>query len=299
VVKMADTNVWQDFRDDESEPISIDELKRLKIGNMPDDVVVRVSDNYFPETQIQRVGDRFVCDIEEHLYTNYWEHKFSAYAFAEAMERAVRRLEHEGHPLSNPTRDDEDVHIFVRWQLTLPSNTRATALAQSVKSAFELVWHRAGSILDNSDSVLVLGKDTGAALDRLKQIAMRLEELGYYTYIIKEQPDKPGESVIPKGSALRPVVKVRGDREHRAIGAPVRNPTCCQGCRMRHRCVAGKGQGRNLDVRRCLCKAKTRRKVEYRAGKLDRAVDKAAAWAEKFVTEFADYQVAKLPWLKK
>jgi hypothetical protein len=45
---------------------------------------------------------------------------------------------------------------------------------------------------------LVLGKDTGPALDRLKRIASKLQELGYYTYIIKEQPDKAGESVIQK-----------------------------------------------------------------------------------------------------
>ena len=32
----------------------------------------------------------------------------------------------------------------------------------------------------------------------IERIASKLEELGYYTYIIKEQPDKAGESVIQK-----------------------------------------------------------------------------------------------------
>jgi hypothetical protein len=32
---------------------------------------------------------------------------------------------------------------------------------------------------------------------------------------------------------------------------------------------------------------------------MEHAVDKAAAWAEKFVANFADHQVATLPWLKK
>ena len=41
------------------------------------------------------------------------------------------------------------------------------------------------TILENSDSVLILGKDSGPALDRLKRIASKLEELGYYTYIIR------------------------------------------------------------------------------------------------------------------
>ena len=46
--------------------------------------------------------------------------------------------------------------------------------------------------------MLVLGKDVGQALDRLKRIAAELEPLGYHTYIMKEQPDKAGESVIQK-----------------------------------------------------------------------------------------------------
>jgi hypothetical protein len=101
------------------------------------------------------------------------------------MERAVRRLAREGHPLANPSRDAEDVHIFVRWDLRLPRDTRPEVLADSVKAGFDLVYKRADSILENSDSVLILGKDTvGPALDRLKSIAAKLEDLGYYTYII-------------------------------------------------------------------------------------------------------------------
>ena len=114
---------WEGFRDEDAEPIGIEQLKSLDLAQMPEDVAVRVMDNYFPDTTIAREDNTLVCTIEEHLYTKYWEHKFSAYAFAEAMERAVRRLAREGHPLSNPSRDDEDVHIFVRWELRLPRDT--------------------------------------------------------------------------------------------------------------------------------------------------------------------------------
>jgi hypothetical protein len=44
----------------------------------------------------------------------------------------------------------------------------------SIKAAFDLVWQRAEAILENSDSVLILGKDTGPALDRLKRIESKL-----------------------------------------------------------------------------------------------------------------------------
>lgn len=115
------------------------------------------------------------------------------------MERAVKRLEHEGHPLSDASLEsDDDVHIFFRWKLALPIQTPGTELIESIKAAFDLVWERANSILENSDSVLILGKDTGEGLERLKRIAAELEEQGYYTYIIKEQPDKIGESIIQK-----------------------------------------------------------------------------------------------------
>ena len=78
---------WDDFRGDDREPIGIAELKVLDLKGMPEDIHIGVMDNYFPETTISRQGDILTCEIQEHLYTKYWEHKFSAYAFAEAMER--------------------------------------------------------------------------------------------------------------------------------------------------------------------------------------------------------------------
>jgi hypothetical protein len=40
-------------------------------------------------------------------------------------------------------------------------------------------------------------------------------------------------------------------------------------------------------------------KNSFREGELPEAVEQAAAWAEKFVSEFAAFQEANLPWLKK
>jgi hypothetical protein len=92
----AVTDDWEEFRDDEGEPIRIAELQQLNLKDMPEDIRIRIMDDYFPDTIIWRIGDRLVCEIEEHLYTKYWEHKFSAYAFAEAMERAVYGLRTKG-----------------------------------------------------------------------------------------------------------------------------------------------------------------------------------------------------------
>jgi hypothetical protein len=180
---------WEEFRDGDGDFIGLEQLKQLDLRAMPEDVRIPVLADYFPETTLRRDGEFLVCEIQEHLYTKYWEHKFSAYAFADAILRAVRRLVHEGHPLSHPTRDDDDdIHIFVRWQLKVPRSTAAESVIESIKAAFDLVWQRADSILENSDSVLILGKDAGPGLERLKRIETKLQELGYYTYIIKEQP---------------------------------------------------------------------------------------------------------------
>jgi hypothetical protein len=88
---------WDEFRGEEGDPIGIEELKQLGLREMPEDIRLWVMDNYFPETTVWRNGDILICEIQEHLYTKYWEHKFSAYAFAEAMERAARR--HVGSPM--------------------------------------------------------------------------------------------------------------------------------------------------------------------------------------------------------
>jgi hypothetical protein len=297
-----DTSVpgeWDDFRDEDFDPIGIEKFKQLKLSEMPEDVFLHVMDDYFPETTVSRDGDFLVCEIEEHLYTKYWEHKFSAYAFAEAMERAVRRLAHEGHPLSDPSHDDEDIHIFVSWNLRLPRDIEPDMVVESIKSAFDLVWQRADAILENSDSVLILGKDTGPALDRLKRIGLKLQEIGYYTYIIKEQPDKAGESIIQKVMRHALSSKFVLIENTEASGHLYEIPHVAKAAECVTAVLQEQGKGATWMFEDAYAKHKHWHKVEYRDGELDKAVEQAAAWAENFVKEFGKYQEATLPWLKK
>ncbi|MGO9019648.1 MAG: hypothetical protein ACLQVJ_15000 [Syntrophobacteraceae bacterium] len=290
---------WEEFRGEDGDPIGVKELERLDLEAMPEDIHILVWDNYFPETTVSREGDFFVCEIQEHLYTKYWEHKFSAYAFAEAMERAVRRLAHEGHPFANPTRDDEDVHIFVRWQIRLLRITPPKTIVESIKSAFDLVWQRADSILENSDSVLVLGKDTGAALARLKRIESKLQELGYYTYIIKEQPDKAGESIIQKVMRYALSSKFVLIENTEASGHLYEIPHVTKAAECVTVVLQEEGKGATWMFEDAYAKHKHWHKLTYLDKELENAVEQAALWAEKFVGEFADYQAARLPWVSK
>jgi len=290
---------WEQFREEDGEPISIEELKGLNLKEMPEDIAVLVLGDYFPETTITREGEFFVCEISEHLYTKYWEHKFSAYAFSEAMERAVRRLAHEGHPFTSPSRDAEDVHIYLRWNLMLPCDTKPEAVVESIKYAFDLVWQRADGILENSDSVLILGKDSGPALDRLKKIESRLQELGYFTYIIKEQPDKAGESVVQKVMRYALSSKFVLVENTEASGHLYEIPHVAKAAECVTVVLQEEGKGATWMFEDAYAKHRHWHKLTYKDDELENAVEQAAAWAEKFVGEFGNYQAMKLPWLKK
>lgn len=290
---------WDEFRDEDADPIRVARLKTLNFRDMPDDAVIRVMDDDFPETLISRSDDVLVCHIEEHLYTKYWEHKFSAHAFADAMVRAVVRLAHEGHPLSDPSREHEDdAHLFVRWELHLPRGTSAEVVAESIKSAFDLVWQRADSILENSDSVLVLGKDTGPGLARLKQIASALEGLGYYSHIIKEQPDRAGESVIQKVMRFALSSKFVLIENTEAAGHLYEIPHVTKAAECVTVVLQEDGKGATWVFEDAYGKHKHWHKIGYKEGALKSAVREAAEWAERFIREFAAKQATMLPWLR-
>jgi hypothetical protein len=291
---------WDKFREDDADPIDIAELKRLRLEDMPEDAHIWLMDDYLPETRLWREGEFLICSIQEHLYTKYWEHKFSAHAFADAMERAIRRLANEGHPLSDPSRDDDDdVHIFVRWQLRLPRNMPSDAVIESIKAAFDLVWQRADSILENSDSVLVLGKDTGEALDRLKRIASKLEELGYCPYIIKEQPDRAGEGVIQKVMRYALSSKFVLIENTEASGHLYELPHVTKAAECITVVLQDETKGATWMFEDAYAKHRHWHKFTYKNDDLEHVVEEAADWAESFVREFADYQLKNLPWLKK
>jgi hypothetical protein len=162
-----------------------------------------------------------------------------------------------------------------------------------------LVWHRADSILENSDSVLILGKDTGAALDRLKTMKCKLEELGYYIYIIKEQPDRLGESIVQKVLRYALSSKFVLIENTEPSGHLYEIPHVAKAAECVTVVLQEEGKGATWMFEDAYAKHNHWRKLTYREGRLEDAVEKAAAWAEKFITDFAGYQVAKLPWLKK
>jgi hypothetical protein len=284
---------------DESVETSKDDLVSTPtFEGMPEGVVLTVFESYFPDATVWREGQEIVAEITEHIYTKYWEHKWHGRVYAAAMLRAVRRFIAEGHPFAEGNiENDDEPHIFIRWQLRLPVSTSGSALADSVNTAFEIVCSRADLILENSESVLVLGKDTGEAIERLRSIAERLEALGYYAVIIKDQPDKLGESVLQKvmRHALSSKFVIVENTE--ASGHLYEIPHVGKAAE----CVIGflqeEGKGATWMFEDAFARNHHWRKFSYAAGNVAGAVDEAANWAEDFVKQFGAFQQRVLPWM--
>ena len=266
---------------------------------MPEGVTVRVFDDYFPESAIWREGDQLVAEITEHIYTKYWEHKWHGRVFAGAMLRSIKRFIAEGHPFTEGgIENEDDPHIFIRWQLRLPVATNGKALVEAIDTAFNSVGSRADLILEDSETVLVLGKDTGEGLDRLRLIASRLEALGYYAVIIKDQPDKLGESVLQKvmrhALSSKFVIVENTDPSGHLYEIPHVGKAA--------ECVIAflqeEGKGATWMFEDAFARNKHWQKFVYPAGGIEKSVDQAAAWAEDFVKQFGAFQQRVLPWMK-
>jgi len=214
------------------------------------------------------------------------------------MERAVRRLQFEGHPISDASiESDDDIHIFIRFKLTLPNNTPSQRIVSSIESAFDLVWERANSILENSDSVLILGKDTGEGLVRLKIIAFELERLGYYTYIIKDQPDKIGESIIQKVLRFALSSKFVLIENSESSGHLYEIPHVTKMAESVTAVLQEEGKGATWMFEDAYGKHRHWRKFVYTQTTMQAEVKNAVRWAEDFVKQFGQFQKATLPWL--
>jgi hypothetical protein len=290
---------FADGNDDGIEANKTDIIANNSFAGMPKGVHVRVCDNYFPDAQIWREGNKLIVEITEHIYTKFWAHKWHGRVFADAMLRAIKRFIAEGYPFSKgEIENDDDPHIFIRWQLRLPVTTKGQQVIEAIETAYELVYSRADLILENAESVLLLGKDTGKSMKRLRLIAARLEELGYYPVIIKDQPDKLGESVIQK--VMRHALSSRFVlvENTEASGHLYEIPHVGKAAE----CVIGflqeKGKGATWMFEDAYARNQHWQKFPYAPAAIGNAVTEAAEWAEKFITKFGDFQQRVLPWMK-
>ena len=153
--------------------------------------------------------------------------------------------------------------------------------------------------MENSDSVLVLGKDTGPSMELLKRIAARLQDLGYFTYIIKEQPDRMGESVIQKVMRYALNAKFVIVENTEPSGHLYEMPHVAKAAECVTVVLQEQGKGATWMFEDAYAKQNNWHKIAYEPDVLERAVDSAANWAEEFVNKFGAYQEKVLPWMRK
>ena len=284
---------------DNYEEISFAELSGLDLTTLPEGVSYHIFENNFPDCSISRNGDKLDIRLEEHIYTKYWFHKYHAAVFADAMIKAIKRLKIEGVPFSDEEFDNEDeVHLFIRWTLTEPATIDSKTLSENINLAFDSVFERANSMLENSDSILILGKDTGEGLELLKRIQLHLDNLGFYTYIIKEQPDVIGESVMQKvlryGLSSRFVIIENSE----PTGHLYEFPHITKFAELTSIVLQRQGEGSTWMFEDLYHRLQSIKKFEYNNDNLEKQIDIGIQWAYEYLESFAKYQKQKLPWLQ-
>ncbi len=283
-----------------NEPIetSLGELRTMSLAKLKETLSVMESD--FPECDISRRGKSVTCEIREHIYTKFWTHKFHAMVFAEAMVRAVRRYAAEGHPFSRPRiENDDEPHILISWNLTLLASTPPDDLIEAIKSSWNLVWQRANRVLEDSESVLILGKDTGSGMVRLKKIAAILEEFGYYVYIIKEQPNRLGESIIQKVLRYALLSRFVLIENTGASGHLYEVPHVTKMAECITAILQEEEKGATWMFEDAYVRSTTWKKFSYVPRDFRSVIVAACDWAQHTRETFGVHQQQVLPWMKK
>jgi len=269
------------------------------LGEFPEGVAVFIKGTTDPEVWVVREGSTVSVQVHDTIRKAEWEHKYSPETYAEAMTRAVRRLSWEGMPYEDAGFDGSLYRpdCYVWWDILLDAGTPSKDVVQIATDAYIRVCERAERILEDSDSALVLGKDTGEHLERLRAIAKELEEIGYQVYLVRQEPDRPGETVIQKvlrhALSARFVVVENTDPSGHLYEFPhVAKMAECVVAVLQER-----GKGATWMFEDGYARHRHWCKFEYAPGQLKEAVIAAVQWAEEFVREFSKEQKDTLPWL--
>jgi hypothetical protein len=147
--------------------------------------------------------------------------------------------------------------------------------------------------------VLILGKDTGDGLTRLRSVQTQLIALGYDAVLIKDQPEVRGESVIQKvlhyATSCRFVILDNTE----ASGHLYELPHVSKSAECITVVLQERGRGSTWMLEDAFFRHNHWRKFEFDSSELASVLEQAVAWAEDFKERFAEHQETVLPWLAK
>ena len=104
----------EDEENFEYEECNLYSLFSIGLSKLEENVSYHVFEDNFPECYILRRENNLIIQLEEHIYTKYWYHKYHAHVFAEAMMKAIKRLRTELFSLKkNSTKRTMFIYLFV------------------------------------------------------------------------------------------------------------------------------------------------------------------------------------------
>jgi hypothetical protein len=252
-----------------------------------------------PSFWISRDGNTINLQLEWTSRASHWEHKYNISVFVGTMARAVRRLTMERRPYGEAEVEASAPDYFrVSWSMVLGASTSGKDIISIGDQAFDEVYERTERMLEDSDSVLVLGKDTGEHLERLQEIKATLEDLGYHVYLVKEQPDRPGETVIQKVLRFALSSKFVIVENTDPSGHLYEFPHVAKMAESIVAVLQEQGKGATWMFEDGYARHRHWHKFEYTPETLKEAIQASAEWAEGFSREFTKQQRATLPWLR-
>lgn len=284
--------------------ITLEELLGSDFRKIPENISLYIfiddDDEDFPSTEFWREDNELIAEVTFRIHSKYWTHKYHASVFADAMVRAVNRLRCENHPFGEVRIEvEDDIRFYINYELIFNTSIDSDKLIESVKAAEKLVWKRANSILENSDSILILGKDTGESLKRLEQLKSLLEDIGYYVYLIKEQPDKLGESLIQK--VLRYALSSKFIIIENSIpsGHLYEIPHVTKMAESVTIILQEENKGATWMFEDAYFKHNHWKKFVYTNDTLLKVLKESIDWAEGFINKFEKHQINNLPWIEE
>lgn len=99
--------------------VEVEDLKGFNLSSIPEGFLLHLFDGYydwFIQSNAEHVG---IAEIENHIYRKYWDHKFGALEYVNAMEKAVKIRNNTNKDVEADRIEDDGAHIFFHFCLFL------------------------------------------------------------------------------------------------------------------------------------------------------------------------------------
>jgi len=284
----------------------IGELESYDFSQLPETAEIQVDcdtnqQDYFPVSTIKRENDNLVVEVTKMVGLDEpWFEVYSPKYFCDRLIQAVKKLNNEGKwQISNGGYEILDSNeVCIWWTIILPSKIKQAELKEKMLSSIEVVLNKTKDSLNHSDTVLILGKDTDDSYNTLKNIEQHFKEKGYYTIIIKDTPDKPGESVIQKVLRHASVSKFIVIENTEPSGHLYEVPHVVKDAEAITAVIQENGKGATWMFEELYNKMTTIKKFVYEDN-INAVLNEAEIWAVERFEEFKKYQEENIPWFKK